>query len=373
LLKNLVIPTNSYVRNETKVCMKAVVLSGGKGTRLRPLTFTLAKQLIPVANKPILGYVLDQIGETAISDVGLIISPETGAYVKNYILNNDSKWNFKIDFILQEPLGLAHAVKTARRFLAQDSFVMCLGDNLTGQGINTLVQKFQKENLDALILLKEVDEPSRFGIAQLDKKGNIVKLIEKPKAPLGNLAIIGTYLFSNKIHKAIERIKPSWRGELEITDAIQEMINMGFNVKAEILNSWWLDTGKKDDILSANAQILDEYIIRDTRGVLSDSTIEGRVKIEKGARIVGSTVRGPCVIGKDVLIEDSFVGPYTSIGNKSQILNSTLEYCVILENVIIKNVERLEESLIGKNAKVSKSTTNGSIKLHIGDYSEAEV
>jgi glucose-1-phosphate thymidylyltransferase len=352
--------------------MKALVLSGGKGTRLRPLTFTLAKQLIPVANKPILGYVLDQIAETPINQLGLVISPETGNYVKDYI-NNGSKWNFKITFISQEPLGLAHAVKISQKFLDQDSFVMCLGDNLTGQGINNLVQKFQKENLDSLILLKEVDDPSRFGIAQLDKRGNIVKLAEKPKTPMGNLAVIGTYLFSNKIHKAIDRIKPSWRGELEITDAIQEMVNMGFNVKAEILNSWWLDTGKKDDILSANAQILDEYIQRDVKSGLNNSTIEGRVKIEKGAKIIHSTIRGPSILGKNVVIENSFVGPYTSIGDNSKILNSTLEYCVILEDVIIKNVERLEESLIGKNAKVSKSQTNGSIKLHIGDYSEAEV
>jgi glucose-1-phosphate thymidylyltransferase len=328
--------------------------------------------LIPVANKPILGYVLDQVKRAGIKKTGIVTAPETGAYVKEYV-HNGSKWNLDVEYIPQNPLGLAHAVKTAQSFLSEDSFVMCLGDNLTGQDLATFIQKFRKQHLDALIILKEVETPSNFGIANLDANGNIVKLVEKPKAPIGNLAIIGIYIFSCNIHKAIERIKPSWRGELEITDAIQEMINMGFMVKAEILSSWWLDTGKKDDILSANAQILDEYIKRDIKGVLSNSTIEGRVKIEKGAKIIGSTVRGPCIIGKDVLIEDSFVGPYTSIGNKSQILNSTLEYCVILENVIIKNVERLEESLIGKNAKVSKSTTNGSIKLHIGDYSEAEV
>lgn len=352
--------------------MKALVLSGGKGTRLRPLTFTLAKQLIPVANKPIIGYVLDQIAETKINKVGLIIAPETGDYVKEYV-KNGSKWNIKVDYITQDPLGLAHAVKTAQKFLAQDSFVMCLGDNLIGQGINTLIQRFQKENLDALILLKEVEDPSRFGIAQLDKTGNIAQLREKPTAPMGNLAIIGTYLFSNKIHKAIARIKPSWRGELEITDAIQEMINMGFAVKAELLNSWWLDTGKKDDILSANAKILDEYIDRDIRGNVTNSAIEGRVKIESEAKVTCSSVRGPCIIGKNVLIENSFIGPYTSIGDNSQILNSTLEYCVIMENVMVKDVERLEESLIGKNAKVTKSQKNNTTKLHIGDYSEAEV
>ena len=352
--------------------MKAIVLSGGKGTRLRPLTFTCAKQLIPVANKPVLGYVLDQVAATGIKQVGVVTAPETGQYVKDYV-SNGSKWDLCVNYITQEPLGLAHAVKTAQPFLSQDSFVMCLGDNVTGQGLNTFVQKFQKEHLDALIILKEVDDPSSFGIAQLDNEGNIVRLAEKPRTPMGNLAIIGTYLFSSKVHKAIARIQPSWRGELEITDAIQEMINMDFMVKAEILNSWWLDTGKKDDILSANAKILDEYIERDIQGSVANSTIEGRVKVEAEAKVVNSTVRGPCIIGKNTMIENSFVGPYSSVGGNSQILNSNLEHCVILENVTITDVERMEDSLIGKNAKVTKNHRSRTIKLHIGDYSEVEV
>jgi glucose-1-phosphate thymidylyltransferase len=352
--------------------MKALVLSGGKGTRLRPLTFTCAKQLIPVANKPILGYVLDQVAATSVKKVGIITAPETGQYVKDYVADG-ANWNLDVCYIPQEPLGLAHAVKTARRFLGQDSFVMCLGDNVTGQGLNSFVKKFKNEHLDALIILKEVDNPSSFGIAQLDDKGNIFRLVEKPKTPMGNLAIIGTYLFSNKIHKAIERIKPSWRGELEITDAIQEMINMGFSVKAEILNSWWLDTGKKDDILSANAKILDEYIQLDVKGTVTNSTIDGRVKVAPDAKIVNSTIRGPCVIGKNVLIENSFIGPYTSVGDGSKILASNVEYCVIQDNVTITGIERLEESLIGKNAKVARNPKRRTIKLHMGDYSEVEV
>jgi glucose-1-phosphate thymidylyltransferase len=352
--------------------MKALVLSGGKGTRLRPLTFTCAKQLIPVANKPILGYVLDQVTATSIKKVGIITAPETGQFVKDYV-NDGSNWNLNVTYIPQEPLGLAHAVKTAKRFLGQDSFVMCLGDNVTGQSLNSFVKKFKSGHLDALIILKEVENPSSFGIAQLDEKGNIIKLVEKPKTPMGNLAIIGTYIFSNKVHQAIERIKPSWRGELEITDAIQEMINMGFSVKAEILNSWWLDTGKKDDILSANAKILDEYVQRDVKGTVTNSTIDGRVKVEPEAKIVNSIVRGPCAIGKNVLIENSFIGPYTSVGDGSIIFNSNLEYCVIQENVTIKDVERLEDSLIGKNAKVTRNQRNRTIKLHVGDYSEVEV
>ena len=352
--------------------MKALVLSGGKGTRLRPLTFTCAKQLIPVANKPILGYVLDQVAATNIKKVGIITAPETGQFVQDYV-HDGSNWNLNVSYIPQEPLGLAHAVKTAKRFLGSDSFVMCLGDNVTGQGLGAFVKKFKKENLDALIILKEVDNPSAFGIAQLDEKGNIVRLVEKPKISIGNLAIIGTYLFSNKVHKAIERIKPSWRGELEITDASQEMINMGFSVKAEVLNSWWLDTGKKDDILSANARILDEYIQRDVKGTVTNSTVDGRVKVEPDAKIVNSTIRGPCVIGKGVLIESSFIGPYSSIGDGSKICNSNLEYCVVQDCVTIKDIERLEDSLIGKNAKVTRNQRNRTIKLHVGDYSEVEV
>jgi glucose-1-phosphate thymidylyltransferase len=352
--------------------LKALVLSGGKGTRLRPLTFTLAKQLIPVANKPILGYVLDQVAETGIKEVGIITAPETGQHVKDYV-QDGSRWGFHVTYIPQDPLGLAHAVKTAKSFLGQDDFAMCLGDNLQGKGIAPLVEKFQTEALDALILLKEVEDPTKFGVAVLSDKGNIVKLVEKPKTPISNLAIVGTYLFTAKIHQAIERIKPSWRGELEITDAIQEMVNQGYRVKAEILDTWWLDTGKKDDILAANAKILDEYIKCEIKGEVVNSIVEGRVTVEKGAKIINSSIRGPAVIGENCHIENSFIGPYTSIGNNTQITDSNIEYCVIMENAMIKGVERLEESLIGKNAKVAKNSRKNAIKLHIGDYSEVEV
>jgi len=352
--------------------MKALVLSGGKGTRLRPLTFTLAKQLIPVANRPILGYVLGQVAETGIKDIGLIIAPDTGHYVREYV-KDGSEWGFKVTYIPQEPLGLAHAIRTARSFLGENDFVMCLGDNLQGGGIVNLVKRFEQEKLDALILLKEVEDPIKFGVAILDGKGSVVKLIEKPQVPPSNLAIAGTYLLSNKIHLAVERIKPSWRGELEITDAIQEMINIGFKVKSEILNSWWLDTGKKDDVLSANAKVLDEYIERDIKGTVNNSTVEGRVRVNEGARITNSTVRGPCVIGKNTLIENSFIGPYTSVGDSSQVISSNVEYCVVLENALIKDVDRLEESLVGRSAKILKNNRKRAIKLHIGDYSEVEL
>ena len=352
--------------------MKALVLSGGRGTRLRPLTFTTAKQLIPVANKPILGYVLDHVAHAGIKDVGVIIAPETGQEVKNYV-KDGTEWNINVTYIPQEPLGLAHAVKTAQNFLDKDNFIMCLGDNLIGKDFNTLLERFENENLDALILLKEVEDPTRFGIALLDEKDNVVKLIEKPKTPPSNLALVGVYIFSNKIHKAIENIKPSWRGELEITDAIQEMVNQGWKVKAEKLDTWWLDTGKKDDILYANAKILDEYVKQEIKGEIIESKVEGRVTIQNDAKIINSTVRGPAIIGENCLIEKSFIGPYTSIGNNTQITESSIEYSVILENTTIKGVDRLEESLIGKNAKVTKNNRKEIIKLHIGDYSEVEV
>jgi len=352
--------------------LKALVLSGGRGTRLRPLTFTLAKQLIPLANKPVLGYVLDQVAATGINQIGLIIAPETGHYVKEYV-KDGKEWRSKVTYIPQEPLGLAHAVKTAQHFLREDDFIMCLGDNLQGQGLTTYVQKFKKEKMDALILLKPVEDPTKFGVATLDEKANIIKLVEKPKDPSSNLAIVGTYIFSSNIFKAINQIKPSMRGELEITDAIQEMINMGFNVKAETLNTWWIDTGKKDDILTANAKILDEYTKREINGTVQESKIEGRVIIQENSKVINSTVRGPCVIGDGSVIENSFIGPYTSIGNGAKIIDSTIEYSIILEDAQIIGVDRLEESLIGKSAKVTRNHRNNCLKLHVGDYSEIEL
>ena len=354
--------------------MKALILSGGKGTRLRPLTFTTAKQLIPVANKPILGYVMDQVSQAGIRDAAVVIAPETGEYVKDYV-KDGSDWGIDVTYFRQEPLGLAHAVKTAESFLGDDPFVMCLGDNLLGEGITKLLDKFDKENLDALILLKEVENPSSFGVAVLDNGGSVVKLIEKPKEPPSNLALVGVYVFSSRIHEAIRRIKPSWRGEFEITDAIQELINMGCNVKSEILNSWWLDTGKKDDVLTANSIVLDEYVKNGMHGNLdSNSKVTGRVTIGRGAIVVKSVIRGPVVVGENARIENSFIGPYTSIGDNTEIMDSSIEHCVILNGAVIKGVERLEDSLIGKDVKVSKNHDNHrALRLMIGDYSEVEV
>ena len=355
--------------------MKALILSGGKGTRLRPLTYTTAKQLVPVANKPILGYVIDHIKDAGIKEVGVIISPETGEEVKRYI-DGGKKWGIRVTFIPQpEPLGLAHAVITSRNFLKDDSFIMYLGDNLLSRGVKDSIKKFRKESPQALIFLKEVDNPKQFGVAKLDRRGNILHLVEKPKRPPSNLALVGVYIFSREIHAAISRIKPSFRGELEITDAIQELINMGYNVRSEILDGWWLDTGKKDDLLQANTVVLDEYIRRNVKGSVDcKSQITGRVTIERGASVRCSTIRGPVIIGKGAEIANSFIGPFTSIGDGVTVLNSVIEHSVVLNNAYLSGIERLEDSLVGKNTKViRKDTHHKALRLMVGDDSTIEV
>lgn len=355
--------------------MKALILSGGKGTRLRPLTYTMAKQLVPVANKPILGYVIDHIRAAGIRDVGVIISPETGSEVKRYI-GNGSKWDVKVTYITQsEPAGLAHAVSTARDYLGESDFIMYLGDNLLSQGVKEAVKKFKKESPEALIFLKEVDDPRRFGVAKLDKNGKIVKLIEKPSRPPSNLALVGVYIFSKKIHEAISKIKPSFRGELEITDAIQKLIDLGYVVKSEVLKGWWLDTGKKDDLLQANTIVLDEYIKRNLLGEIDGSTeIIGRVSVEKDATVKNSKIRGPVIIGEGSEIINSFIGPYTSIGNHVKVIDSVVEHSVVLDNAFLSGIERLEDSLIGKNTRVLRnSSLHKALRLMVGDDSTVEV
>jgi len=354
--------------------MKALVLSGGKGTRLRPLTYAMAKQLVPVANRPILGYVLEHIKNAGLVNVGVVIAAETGQQVKEYV-EDGSVWGFNVNYILQEPLGLAHAVKTAREFLSDSDFVMYLGDNLLQSGIKSAIKRFYEENLDGLVFLKKVNNPQNFGVGVFDEKGNLIRLIEKPKEFISDLALVGIYIFSPKIHSAITRIKPSERGELEITDAIQEMINLGYKVKAEILNGWWLDTGKKDDLLEANSVVLDEYIEAEIKGFVDgQSKISGRVTIEEGAEVENSTIRGPVIVGKGAKIINSFIGPYTSIGNNVRIVRSVMQHSVILENTEIIHVERIEDSIIGKNCKVYKDENHHrAYRLSIADYSTLEL
>ncbi len=355
--------------------MKAIILSGGKGTRLRPLTYSGAKQLVPVANKPILFYCIDNIVQAGIKDIGIIISPETGQEIKEAV-GDGSRWGTKIEYITQDiPGGLAHAIITARDFLADSSFVMYLGDNLIGTGIGQFIDEFNNKNPEALILLKEVDNPKQFGVADVSKEGKVLELIEKPDVPPSNLALVGIYIFSAKIHEAIGRIKPSKRGELEITDAIQELINMDCNVESFVLDMWWLDTGKKDDLLTANATVLDDWLETDIKGEVDEpSEILGRVAIGRGSVIRNSKIRGPVVIGENTVIENSFVGPHTSIGDNVKIIKSSVEHSVILNDSELKDIERLEESLMGRGVRIYKNNTmHKALRLMVGDDSVVEV
>jgi glucose-1-phosphate thymidylyltransferase len=354
--------------------MKALILSGGKGTRLRPLTYSGAKQLVPVANRPILFYCIDNIVRAGITDIGIIISPETGQEIREAV-GNGKQWKAKVTYILQdEPAGLAHAVKVAKGFLKNNPFVMYLGDNLIGTDIKKFVKEFIKKKSDALILLKEVVNPKQFGVAEVSRNGSIIRLIEKPERPPSDLALVGVYMFSPQIHKAISRIKPSQRGELEITDAIQEMILMGRKVKSFVLETWWLDTGKKDDLLVANAIVLDEWGVIKIKGTVDKSSkIIGRVALDENSVIQASTIRGPVVIGKNTVIENSVIGPHTSIGDDVRIMNSSVDHSVIMNGSEVIDVERLEESLIGRRVRIYKNSRHKTLRLMLGDDSVMEV
>jgi glucose-1-phosphate thymidylyltransferase len=350
--------------------MKGLVLAGGAGTRLRPLTHTGAKQLVPVANRPVLMYVIDNLTEAGIRDIGIIISPETGNEIKA-ALGDGARWESKFTYILQDrPAGLAHAVATARTFLDGSDFVMYLGDNLIGTMIRDSVAAFRADSsFAASVLLKEVPNPSAFGVAEVDAGGQVVRLIEKPKEPRSNLALVGVYMFRPSIFEAIAQIKPSGRGELEITDAISKLIELGGKVQFSRLTSWWLDTGKKDDLLIANTIVLDDWLKSEVLGTVDAETqIIGRVRIERGARIERSIVRGPVIIGKDAIITDSRIGPFTAVGDGVTVVRSSVENSVFLEKSRIVDVSRLEASLVGRRVTVHPGTAHqGAHSLLVGD------
>lgn len=351
--------------------MKGVILHGGAGTRLRPLTFSGPKQLIEVAGKPVSQWVLEDMTAVGVREVAIILGEVFPELVIQHF-GDGSRFGAKITYVYQgKPLGIAHAVGLCEEFVGDESFVVYLGDNLLQHGIERYVREFDREEYDAMVLLKEVEDPSRFGVAQFDEEGRLVRLVEKPKEPPSNLALVGVYFFKPSIFRAINEIRPSWRGELEITDAIQKLIDWNCNVGYRIVEGWWLDTGKKDDVLAANYLLLDERIGRKIEGEVVNSKVEGRVHVSAGAKIVNSVVRGPAFIGENSVVERSFIGPYTSLSKKVRVVDSSIECCIILEGAQIEGVERLEDSLIGRHARVVKDTKNrGNLKLNVGDYSE---
>lgn len=360
--------------------MKALILAGGKGTRLRPLTYAMAKQLVPVANKPILHYALDSLYRAGIRDYGIIISPETGESIKQSV----AEWqpdDARSEFILQdEPAGLAHAVKIAQPYLGEDDFIMYLGDNLINADLGSHITEFRNAHYDASILLKQVPNPSSFGVAELDASGQVLRLVEKPKEPKSDLALVGVYLFTTRIFDAINRIQPSWRGELEITDAIQRLIEDKAVVHSRVHEGWWLDTGKKDDLLSANKVVLGDFMHYEIEGDVDEaSRLTGDVHVDKDAVVRNSRISGPVIIGKRCVIENAFIGPYVSVGDDCVIRDCHVENSVILEGCLIDSVRgKIEDSLFGKGCKVAKSERHPehgqeSHKFLLADHSEIQV
>ncbi|MBI2267600.1 MAG: glucose-1-phosphate thymidylyltransferase [Armatimonadetes bacterium] len=367
--------------------MKGLILSGGKGTRLRPLTHTGAKQLIPVANKPVLFYAIEALMEAGIRDIGIIVG-DTAREIRTAV-GDGSRWGASITYIQQDaPLGLAHAVLTAEPFLKEEPFVMYLGDNLIKGGVTDFVRKFQESQTNALILLTPVKNPQDFGVACL-VDGRVVQLVEKPKEPKSDLALVGVYLFDRHIFEAARAIAPSWRGELEITDAIQNLIERHFVVQPHLVSGWWKDTGKLEDILEANRMVLESlgadgatresgrhpFLAAAMEGEIWDSRIEGPVRIEKGTRIERCVIRGPVIIGEESRLTDSYVGPFTSIHNRVTITKSEIEHSIVLEGSSILEIgARIEDSLIGKDVTVRRSDDKPkAYKLMLGDHSQVGI
>jgi glucose-1-phosphate thymidylyltransferase len=353
--------------------LKGLILSGGKGTRLRPITHTSAKQLVPVANKPVLFYGIEAMAAAGIRDGGIIIAPETGAEIRA-AAGDGSRFGISIEYIEQDaPLGLAHAVLTAEPFLGDSPFVMYLGDNLLRDGIVDLVDTFRTDEPDALILLTPVPDPENYGVAEL-ADGRVARLVEKPKEPLTNLALVGVYMFTPAIMDAARAIEPSWRGELEITDAIQTLVDRGLRVDPHIVHGWWKDTGQVHDMLEANRLILDDLAER-VDGELVGSRVEGRVVIEAGARLEGTTVRGPAIVGSGSRITDAYIGPYTAIGEDVTIAKAELEHSIVLSGSSIADLEyRIEASLIGKNVRIGRGPAlPKAYRFVVGDNADVQI
>jgi glucose-1-phosphate thymidylyltransferase len=350
--------------------LKGLVLSGGKGTRLRPITHTSAKQLVPVANKPVLFYAIEALAGAGIEQIGIIIAPETGEEIRQ-AAGDGSHFGVELTYILQdEPAGLAHAVLTAEPFLGDAPFVMYLGDNLLQGGIEDLVASFRDGQPDALILLTPVPDPESYGVAELSD-GKVVRLVEKPREPRTNLALVGVYMFTASVHAAAKAIEPSARGELEITDAIQHLVDQGQRVEPHIVKGWWKDTGRLDDMLAANRLVLDTIQTR-LEEKLIDSQVDGRVIIEAGARLERCTVRGPAIIGAGARLTDCYVGPYTAIGEECEISGAEVEHSILLAQSAVRGLNgRMESSLLGRNVKVGRDVRQPrAFRFMVGDNSE---
>ena len=355
--------------------MKALVLSGGRGTRLRPITHTSAKQLVPVANKPILFYAIEAICAAGIRDIGIVVG-DTASEIRA-ACGDGAQWGCRITYIPQEvPLGLAHAVKIAEEFIDGAPFVMYLGDNLVKDGITALVDEFRGGDFNAQLLLAHVRNPREFGVAELDPAtGRIVRLEEKPPEPKTDLALVGVYMFDESVFDAVKAIKPSPRGELEITDAIQYLIDCKRNVHSHVIDGWWKDTGRLDDMLEANRIVLDGLARQIDGEVDAHSSVLGKVHVQAGAKIVNSVVRGPAIIGENTLIENAYVGPFTSIYYGCTVRNSEIEHSIVLENSAISDIRsRIEDSLIGKNVTVGRTDQKpAAYRLMLGDNSQVSI
>ncbi|MDP4667728.1 MAG: glucose-1-phosphate thymidylyltransferase [Gaiellales bacterium] len=353
--------------------VKGLVLSGGAGTRLRPITHTRAKQLVPVAGKPVLFYGLEAMAAAGISQVGIIIG-DTGDEIRAAV-GDGSRFGLEVTFIPQDaPRGLAHAVLTAEEFIGDSAFCMYLGDNLLRDGVAGFVDEFRAGDADAMILLQHVPNPSEYGVAELDASGAVKQLVEKPKEPKSDLALVGVYLFTSAIFDAARRLEPSWRGEYEITDAIQGMVDSGLRVEPHVVTGWWKDTGQLVDMLEANRLVLDA-IETDIQGTVIDSKIEGRVVIQAGATIERCHIRGPVVICAGATVRDAYVGPYSAISEDALVERAEIEHAILLERSSIVGIDtRIEDSLIGADCEIRRSDAIRSAnRLLVGDGSRIEI
>jgi glucose-1-phosphate thymidylyltransferase len=354
--------------------LKGLILSGGKGTRLRPITHTSAKQLVPVANKPVLFYGIEAMAQAGITEIGIIIAPETGDEIRT-AAGDGARFGVRITYIEQDaPSGLAHAVLTAEPYLKDSPFVMYLGDNLLQGGIEELVAAFRSGRPDALILLTPVSDPQSYGIAELSELGAVVRLVEKPQEPRSDLALVGVYMFTAGVHDAARAIEPSARGELEITDAIQHLVDSGRRVEPHIVKGWWKDTGQLEDMLAANRLVLDTIDAK-VEGELIDSQVDGRVVIEPGARLERCTVRGPAVIGTGARLTDCYIGPYTAIGENCTITGAEVEHSILLSGSSVDGLEgRMESSLLGRNVRIGRDDRQPrAYRFLVGDQSEISI